>query len=157
MSRILVVLNSFLGSFRSINTLVSFLPSGSQKKFILSTFDGKNKFSMNLLLVACASTNQTVPPNSASTFFKSSGFDLRKLISEPLRNRTESTPDLAALTMDNVLTSCSRSASRVNFIAISISIGLNWPASNLASHPAQRTPVLASKEQIGVFNYYPLS
>ena len=152
MSWILVVLGSFLGSFRSIKTLVSFLPSGSQKKFMLSTFDGKNRFSINLLSVACASMNQTVPPNSASAFVKSSGFDLRKLMSDPLRNTTESAPDLAALIMDNVLNSCSLSASRVNFIATSISIGLNCPASNLASHPAQRTPVLASKEQIGVFN-----
>jgi len=157
MSWILVVLMAFLGSLLSISTLVNFLPSGSQKKFMFSTFDGKNRFSINLLSVACASTNQTAPPNSVSTFFKSSGLDLRKLISEPLRNKTESTPDLAALIMDNVLTSCSRSASRVNFIAISIYVGVNWPASNLASHPEQRTPVFASKEQIGVFKYYPFS
>src|SRR5215472_1425604 len=157
MSWIFVALDAIFESFPSTSTLVNFLPSGNQKKFILTTFDGKKRFSINFLSVAFASTNQTAPPNSDSSFFESSGFDLKKTISEPLKKRIESTPNLAALIKDNVLTPSSRSASLVNFIAISISVGVSRPDSSLASQPAQSTPVLASNEQIGVFKYYPFS
>src|SRR5688500_18356977 len=59
---------------------------------------------------------------------------------------------LYAPTNVNLSTTLFFSAIRVSFIDASISPTDRWPVFNLDSHFEHKLPVLASKEQIGVFN-----
>jgi hypothetical protein len=63
--------------------LVNLLPSGSQIVLTAIIFIGKKRFSINLLSVACASTNQTLLWNSSSNFFDKVEFDRIVLMFDP--------------------------------------------------------------------------
>jgi hypothetical protein len=132
--------------------LVSLFPSGSQTRLIDEILIGKIKFSINLLSVAPLSTNQTLSLKSFFILFNNSLSERNVLISDLGNINTNFSSILYAPTNVNLSTTLFFSAIRVNFIDASMSPTDRWPVFNLDSHFEHKLPVLASKEQIGVFN-----
>ena len=141
-------------SVGKIITLVNLLPSGSQSVLIARIFIGKKRFSINLFSVVCASTNQTLLWNSSSNFFVRVGFERIMPMSPPDKAKMKSPSILDAEVIVNLLISWFLCANFVIFIAPSTSASVSSPDCNLVSHFAHNRAVLASKVQIGVFNYF---